>query len=367
MSVEGRYVEIKSGPKLQLIFKETTRDLTKNIELDDDDDIDSLSSNLLPLFSHASFKTCTLQTLDGDYAFKAASTKLKTNRPTFKSLPSASHNTKKTPLIDPKSPFLYKLGLTDSEGTPKPKSKSKLSQCTKFVEIVSQLIESQKITDQKPIEIVDVGCGKGYLTFSLHNYLTSKNIETISTGVELRESLCDSINSIVSDLVETEPQFETLTFKPGYISSYVHYSKKVDVLIALHACDTASCDAISYGLSLNSTIIVLAPCCHKEVRRQVEGFKGYEGVLGEVMGWGIMRERFSEYVTDSLRGLILEVRNGEQRSVATTITNVRRQSELMSGAMSLFRDAINVEERERRIRVDVSSLLSLFASSLTHS
>lgn len=126
---------------------------------------------------------------------------------------------------------MNKLGLTDSEGTPKPKSKSKLSQCTKFVEIVSQLIESQKITDQKPIEIVDVGCGKGYLTFSLHNYLTSKNIETISTGVELRESLCDSINSIVSDLVETEPQFETLTFKPGYISSYVHYSKKVDVLI----------------------------------------------------------------------------------------------------------------------------------------
>ena len=90
LSVEGRYVEIKSGPKLQLIFKETTRDLTKNVELNDDDDIDSLSSNLLPLFSHASFKTCTLQTLDGDYAFKAASTKLKTNRPTFKSLPSGS-------------------------------------------------------------------------------------------------------------------------------------------------------------------------------------------------------------------------------------------------------------------------------------
>ena len=160
------------------------------------------------------------------------------------------------------------------------------------------------------------------------------------------------MNAISSSLSsQGDSHFETLSFEPGYISTYVHSKPRADVLIALHACDTASDDSILTGIHLQAQVIVLSPCCHKEIRRQVErhDYRG-EGALRDVMSHGIHRERFSEMVTDGLRGLVLEWKGydvkvfefvgGEHTGKNCMITAVKREEELQEEERDRIRTRI---------------------------
>jgi hypothetical protein len=141
-----------------------------------------------------------------------------------------------------------------------------------------------------------MGSGKGYLTFALYDYLTHtlKKDATI-TGIEMREDLVNKCNQIA-----TNSHYQNLKFEKGTIQETV--LPAVDMLIALHACDTATDDAIFKGIKANAKVIICAPCCHKQIRKQMAP----ENELKSITKHGILLERQAEIVTDSIRALILE-------------------------------------------------------------
>jgi hypothetical protein len=194
---------------------------------------------------------------------------------------------------------------------------SKLRQCNKFVEIVSGLVG--KASAGQKIRIVDMGCGRGYLTFALHSYLSQQRYEVESTGIDVRPKLVAEISGIAESL---GGDFDTLSFNAGTIEEIVTggisifgecrdgEESSMDILIALHACDTATDDALWSGISHNADIIVVAPCCHRQIRSQVNAQVAAtknSHPMHDILKFGVYRERISEVITDSLRALLLEM------------------------------------------------------------
>ncbi len=232
-------------------------------------------------------------------------------------LQPASHDRVKQVPLSQNTEFLQSLGLTKLDGSPRPGMSSKLRQCNKFVEIVSGLIG--KTTPSNGIRVVDMGCGRGYLTFALHSYLCQQYPQKVeSIGIDVRPKLVAEISGIAQSL---GAPFHTLSFQTGTIEEIVagttsifgdtvdEAKHRLDILIALHACDTATDDALWSGISQRADIIVVAPCCHKQIRPQINAHVASSKEshpLYDVLKHGVYRERLSETVTDSLRALLLE-------------------------------------------------------------
>lgn len=245
------------------------------------------------------------------------------------------HNRIKPLFVPTHSSYLHALGLTTADGQPRPLQASKLKQCNKFVEIVQALIEKVVITQHHTIantktdtiSILDMGCGRGYLTFALHAFLKKQYNETSldvrSTGIDVRPKLILEINQIARAL---GPDFDGLTFGQGTIEDHLVMSTKttsstvvinesettsrsLNVLIALHACDTATDDALWAGIQNQVDIMVVAPCCHRQLRPQIDRLVKQQPthMLRDVLRHAIHRERWAESVTDSLRALLLEM------------------------------------------------------------
>ena len=152
-----------------------------------------------------------------------------------------------------------------------------------------------------------MGAGKGYLDFALYDYLATIAKRPVGVvGVELREQLVADGNATAS-----ASGFDGLSFQAGTILDFD--ATGADAVIALHACDTATDDAIFKGISAGAALIAVAPCCHKQIRRQMEA--GEPGaLLGPMLRHGIFLERQAEMVTDTLRALLLEL-NGYRTKV----------------------------------------------------
>ena len=291
----------------------------------------------------------------------------------------SSHDNKKKVPLSSDAKFLQKLGVSTNDGNPRPGMASKLRQCQRFVEIVGSLVEKnldmsyfETITNEdgtkspNSLKTVDMGCGRGYLTFSLHSFLSNKyslnGIRVESVGIDIRPKLVREINAIANDLGD---EFDSLNFVQGAIERFLpqhpdevkkesnvdfvnengnEYNaigapgSEIDVLIALHACDTATDDSLWFGISQNSKIIVTAPCCHKQVRKQLDPFIAKQKLnhpFYDVLRHGIYRERVAESVTDSIRALLLEIAGydvqvfefigGEHTSKNVMITAVKKK------------------------------------------
>ncbi|KAL7450617.1 hypothetical protein ACHAWC_002502 [Mediolabrus comicus] len=242
-----------------------------------------------------------------------------------------SHDrTKKVPLSNSEE-FFQKLGVTNSDGKPMSGMASKLRQCQKFVEIVSNLVDtncySSSNSKAKSIRVIDMGCGRGYLTFSLHSYLSDKYNDDSSSscivetqGIEVRPKLVREINGIARDL--GKGKFEKLSFIEGTIGETndslfgdvrLHQNVKskdsLDIVIALHACDTATDDALWFAIGRGVDVIVTAPCCQHELRPQIDQHvsKNPNHILADVLRHAIYRERATEQITDSIRAILLEI------------------------------------------------------------
>lgn len=204
------------------------------------------------------------------------------------------HDKQKTRLIDARKPHWFLLGLTDRSGIILPSMQHKFKQINKYIEILEPLI--MQLGQENEIHIADMGAGKGYLTFALYEYLTRENANKIFvTGVEQRQELAEKTQSI-----SLKAGFDQLQFVTGNIDSF--QSEKLDVLIALHACDTATDDAIATGIKAGAKLIVCAPCCHKQIRNEMNA--PFDAL--PMLRFGILFERQAEIVTDTLRALIME-------------------------------------------------------------
>lgn len=204
------------------------------------------------------------------------------------------HDKQKVRLINPANPWWYQLGLTTREGKVTADMQHKFKQIYKYAEIVESLIKPMKFDGT--VHIADMGAGKGYLTFALHELLTQRmNLDVDIKGVEIRPDLVVKINEIIKS-----SGLKGLEFMESSIEAY--HPEQLDVLIALHACNTATDDAIAKGIKAGAKLIVCAPCCHKQIRQEMER----SGKTDAITRYGIFLERQAVMITDTIRALIME-------------------------------------------------------------
>lgn len=315
-----RLVEIKNKLNLSFVYNYQTKDITKNFSLKTGvEEIKELIEN--------KFKNCVLFTTTENLTLNYNSkmkAKLISSKPTLSTTPlETTHNRKKARLVNiTNQQYLKELGLVNQEGQVKHHKQAKYKQINKYIETLDSVIRNSSLTKNKEIKVVDMGSGKGYLTFAFYDYLlnTLKSTPQV-TGVEMRKDLIDLCNSIAQKC-----NFDNLKFTENNIQDYP--LKEADILIALHACDTATDDAIYKGINANCSIIVLSPCCHKQIRKELN----ITDELKEITKHGILEERMAEMVTDSLRSLILEA-YGYQTKIFEYIADHHTHKNLMITAV----------------------------------
>jgi precorrin-6B methylase 2 len=177
------------------------------------------------------------------------------------------------------------------------------------------------LPEHAPLRIVDMGAGKGYLTFAVAEYFRSREVKAEIIGVEARPNLVELTNRAAR-----EHGFPGLKFVQGTIADFTP-PNPLDILIALHACDTATDDALAQAVRAGAALILAAPCCQKEVRAQMQP----PAVLREVLRHGILAEREAEIVTDGLRALLLEM-HGYRATVFEFISPEETSKNLMIAA-----------------------------------
>jgi SAM-dependent methyltransferase len=295
-----RPVTLKSGPHLSFVWRHDTRDLTKNLA---PAEAVREISRLIGTVFHSAHLATTRQSVQLEFNQKGEP-RLHLGRAAAPP-PDSAHDRAKPRLLAPDSQsWLQSLGVTNAAGIVREGMADKHRQIHKFTEILSHLVEdsplalslSNGLASDRPVEITDMGCGKGYLTFATHDYFDRTLQRSVRVcGVEARPELVTLCNRIAHDTGRTKLSFIGGTIQQAELPD-------PDVLIALHACDTATDDAIARGIKRGATLIVVSPCCQKELRPQLHAAP----VLAPALRHGIWQERHAEFVTDALRALLLE-------------------------------------------------------------
>jgi len=212
---------------------------------------------------------------------------------------SLDHNQKKNYIIPDGQPvdFLVRLGVMDKDGRVFKKHYGKFRQINRYLEIVEDVFPylPEEGPDGRPLKIIDFGCGKAYLTFAIYYYLKvlkNRNVEII--GLDLKTDVIDFCNKVARDL-----KYHELKFLMGDIADYT--SDHADMVVTLHACDTATDYALINAVSWNTRVILSVPCCQHELFSQIKS-----DVHQPMLKHGILKDRLTEYLTDGLRGLKLE-------------------------------------------------------------
>ena len=206
-----------------------------------------------------------------------------------------NHNRKKEYIIPEGEPvdFLIRLGVMTKDGQVVHKHYSKFRQINRFLEIVDDSFNS--LPKDGVLKVIDFGCGKSYLTFALYYYLVNvKGREAEITGLDLKADVISSCRTISQDL-----GYSGLNFEVGDIADYT--SDDIDMVVTLHACDTASDYALINAVNWKSKVILSVPCCQHELFRQIDS-----ETLSPLLRHGLLKDKFTELLTDELRVLKLE-------------------------------------------------------------
>lgn len=291
-TIFAKKILIKRQEKLSFTYRHKTRDIVKNYDIKE-------SLQLIVTALQSDFHAATLYTTEFDLVFetdRAQKQRLRKSPPTQTAPLTLDHDRQKNRPVAAERSYLHDLGITDATGTVIKAAQDKYRQINKFIEIISGLIKD--VPSERLTRVIDMGSGKGYLTFALYDYLTDKlGLKVSVTGVEVRDDMVGLCNKIART-----HNFSDLKFVKGTIEECD--ASGVNVLIALHACDTATDDAVAKGIKADADLIVVAPCCHKQIRREMESTKAHND-LGFLTRYGTFTERQAEMVTDGMRALIL--------------------------------------------------------------
>jgi SAM-dependent methyltransferase len=297
--VTARPLTMRGMPQFSFLHSHATRDLTSNLPLAEA--IESLQTLLGTDYAHAHLLTDSediqlLLTKRGRWLLHRS----RAERNEADAEPS--HDRIKQRLLDLDLPFLQALGVTDGPGRLIPAMARKWKQINKFVEILDHAVRAGGLLSRgTPLRVLDFGAGKGYLTFATHHHLRmTLGLDAHVTGIELRPELVSQCNAAVRRL-----GLQGLDFEQGDVGGVE--VRAVDVMIALHACDTATDHALHQGVRAGAAVIMAAPCCHKQIRPQMCCPPGLRGMLQH----GIHLGQQAEMVTDSLRALLLEAEGYE--------------------------------------------------------
>ena len=335
--IKVSYSSIEAKPHFTMSQLYATKELQENIEI-------KKGINDIKDLLKSTFKIATLHTNQADFALQIN----KTGEPSFHRRPPSFpfKSTQEEQSIAPQ--FLVELGILKENGNPQKGKADKYKQINKFVEIMAGLLKNYYTEEKnKDLKIVDMGAGKGYLTFALYDFLVNNlKIKADITGVEVRDDLVNKCNSIAYNV-----NFKNLHFQKGYIGNY--FLPTTNILIALHACDTATDDAIAKGIKAQADLIICAPCCHKQVRKLMN----CQTHLQSMLQFGIHNDRLAEMLTDTIRALMLEA-NGYETSVSEFISTEHTGKNVM--IIGKKRKADNVGESPQYYLQQIEKLKTEF-------
>lgn len=295
--IDLRLVEIKGVLNLQLMQNDGRATTTKNLlpsAVEIDQLLNSGYANIMVESTHEAYSVRI--TKSGDAQVHTDKRKSEQN---------LSHDKKKDRLLDSNDPFLREVGIADAKGVIKPSRQDKYKQVEEFLRLLSPALNAaieagqiHKPTKENPLRITDLGCGHAYLTFAAHQFLLKAGLPVIVTGIDVRPDSRDRNNSIAEKLGITE----TIKFKAEEISKTT--SDRADIAIALHACDTATDDAIAWAVNGGAKLLLIAPCCHHDIQKQIDSAPEPWGALTK---FGLMKERLGDLLTDSFRAQLLRI------------------------------------------------------------
>jgi hypothetical protein len=295
-----RPVQIKEQKLLSFLYEYRTNHVTKNLAIDDA--VEQLTRWLGSDFYNAHMITDEWET---QLSFSKKG-KVLVNKNRNKNAvvigdskveqAELAHNRNKLRYVEQNRPYLRELGITDANSQIIPAMSRKWKQINKFIEVLSAAIHHTGLDQRNELHITDFGSGKAYLTFAVHDYLTANlGVKTQVTGVELRQGLVDLCNQTAQKL-----SLAGIKFEQGDVQ---HFSAQgINIMIALHACDTATDYALNMGIRTGAEIIMCSPCCHKQIRPQLKS----PALLAPVLQHGIHLGQEAEMITDGLRALLLE-------------------------------------------------------------
>lgn len=297
-NIYARLVSIKKQPKIQFTFRYATRDEVKNYDFTEG--VVFIEKQLGEVFLTADLFT-TEHDFSLQYNKKADNARLFTQKSKSKTQKSKNteggvlqHNQEKKRLLNPSQPYFHALEITDAKGNITPNGQKKFKQIDKYIEIIASLLREADLPDDA--HIADFGSGKGYLTFALFDFLRNNlGINPTVSGYELRENLVSFCNDLAQKC-----DFDDLQFFAQDINNVE--MARLDMLIALHACDIATDIAIAKGIKAGAKVIVVAPCCHKQLRKELN----VKNEMQPILKYGILEERQAELLTDGIRALLLE-------------------------------------------------------------
>ncbi len=245
------------------------------------------------------FKQAVINSIDSDYHIlvnKKGEAKINKKAPTRK-FEEASHNRKKKYILNEGelTPFLIELGIMTHQGKIVKSKYDKFKQINRYLELVSDCIPY--LNKNKTIRIIDFGCGKAYLTFALYDYLVLKmgyNIEIV--GLDLKENVIKFCSNLAQKL-----NFDALRFQQGDIKGFNQFSN-VDMVISLHACNTATDESLAKAVNWGAKVILAVPCCQHEFLKKIKNEK-----MIPMMKYGIIKEKLASLLTDSVRANVLEI------------------------------------------------------------
>lgn len=296
-----RRVDLRAGPALSATLREGTRDRVVNWPLAEAVEVvgDALGRR---------FHNAHLFTTEADLELrtnKKLVPALLRHPPTFREAPGTSHDRAKAYVLDASSPWLAALGIVSDEGHVKSDKADKFKQLQHLVKILDDAAGKAGLGERPALRIVDIGCGKAYLTFAVWDWCTNHlGVPCEVVGVDRNRELVDTCNGVAQRLGCAGLRFvagDAGDFDPG----------AADVLIALHACDTATDVALHAGVRSGASLVLAVPCCRKELRPQFRAPPEERALFRH----DTFVDRFSQMLTDSLRGLLMESRGYRTRVI----------------------------------------------------
>ncbi|MBK6646724.1 MAG: SAM-dependent methyltransferase [Anaerolineales bacterium] len=299
LKVQVRPVEIKGAYHLQFSFFDEKKDISKNFA---PGEATQKLNEVLSMPFRNIFVEGTDGSLQVNISKKGKAVVNESNAPSAPIEIDLLHNREKSRILtlENAGPFLEAAGILTRDGRIRADMQRKYVQINEFLRLVEETNAFEGF-ESKPLHVVDFGCGSAHLTFALYYYLRHVlNFDAYVTGVDLKADLMARHRERAKSL-----GWDHLTFSTGEIAGY-QTDTAPDMVVALHACDTATDDAIAMGIRWESRVIICAPCCQHDLQVQMANLPP-PAPMTPVLGHGILFERMGDILTDTLRAAILRV------------------------------------------------------------